>query len=748
MLLLFLSFCHQKIFFAVLNNFQRIPSTQQLKLSHSGGSEERPVWQLSSLTKVLQLESEQTPNPVTQRVKLIMSAGLVAVHALSRFQVDSSSSTSSPNFNSNSEFHSSSSVNNPSSSSPTADFFSPGFFENHFKNFLCTDHIFLVVVVSALAVRYVFFESKEHHTHESVVQQRRIIMKDVVRDIDSGRPSPENPTITVSHDSDTESAIIEQKLKNGGSTGRKGSRRFFIGDDSSSEASSASDEGIIETVDSEVQTIESALSHKLTLPKSSSSQMRPIEVLLSMINNEDRAKEVTDEEVLMLCQKKALQPYRLEAALNDPERGVHIRRLLLATLDPRGESLENLPYTSYDYSKVMGACCENVVGYVPIPVGVAGPLLLNGKEYHVPMATTEGCLVASTNRGCRAIKLGGGAAARVVDDFMTRAPCVSFPSAVRSAEVYVWLKDPDNFNILKEAFDSTSRFARLIKIEPQIAGHLLFIRLEAETGDAMGMNMLSKGAEIAMNRLKDVFPDMQIVALSGNTCTDKKPSANNWTKGRGKKVVAEATIPARVVEDVLKTDVPSILALNVNKNLIGSAIAGSIGGFNAHAANIVTAVYLATGQDPAQNVGSSNCITLVTTTGLDNKDLRISVTMPSMEVGTIGGGTILPAQSACLDLLGIRGSNAEFPSKNSKQLSQVICATVLAGELSILSALAAGHLVRSHMKHNRSTLSMNAVGSCPNFQSSRDHRQDSSSNMTNGGITSLKETWTQGSCKM
>lgn len=137
--------------------------------------------------------------------------------------------------------------------------------------------------------------------------------------------------------------------------------------------------------------------------------------------------------------------------------------------------------------------------------------------------------------------------------------------------------------------------------------------------------------------------------------------------------------------------------------MIGSAVAGSIGGFNAHAANVVTAIYIATGQDPAQNIGSSNCMTLMEPWGHHGDDLYISCTMPSIEIGTVGGGTVLPAQATCLDMLGVKGANADCPGENANQLARVVCGTVLAGELSLMSALTAGHLVKSHLRHNRST---------------------------------------------
>jgi hydroxymethylglutaryl-CoA reductase (NADPH) len=193
---------------------------------------------------------------------------------------------------------------------------------------------------------------------------------------------------------------------------------------------------------------------------------------------------------------------------------------------------------------------------------------------------------------------------------------------------------------------------------------------------------------------------MQIISLSGNFCTDKKPAAINWIDGRGKSVVSEAVIPGEVVEKTLKTTVAALVELNISKNLIGSAMAGSVGGFNAHAANILTAIYIATGQDPAQNVESSNCITLMKAVN-QGRDLHISCTMPSVEVGTIGGGTILPPQQSMLDMLGVRGPHPTEPGKNAQRLARIICASVMAGELSLCAALAAGHLVKAHMAHNR-----------------------------------------------
>ena len=193
---------------------------------------------------------------------------------------------------------------------------------------------------------------------------------------------------------------------------------------------------------------------------------------------------------------------------------------------------------------------------------------------------------------------------------MTRGPCIGFERLAQAHRAKAWLES-DGLRTMKDAFDSTSGFARLQHIQVAIAGSQLYLRLVMTTGDAMGMNMASKGTEKALCAMAQEFPDMSIVSLSGNFCADKKPAALNWIAGRGKSVTAEAVIPRDVVKSTLKTDVDALVELNVSKNLIGSAMAGSIGGFNAHASNIVSAMFLATGQDVAQNVESSNCITVM-----------------------------------------------------------------------------------------------------------------------------------------
>ena len=331
-----------------------------------------------------------------------------------------------------------------------------------------------------------------------------------------------------------------------------------------------------------------------------------------------RANELTDAEVIELALRQKIPGYALEKVLGDTTRAVKIRRAVISrgTLSSTTAGrLEGslLPYKNYDYNRVLGACCENVVGYLPLPLGLAGPLIVDGQQFYIPMATTEGVLVASTSRGCKAINSGGGATTILTGDGMTRGPCVSFPTLKQAGAAKLWLDSDQGQATIKKAFDSTSRFARLQTVKAALAGNLLYIRFRTTTGDAMGMNMISKGVEHALHIMSTQcgFEDMCTISVSGNYCTDKKPAAINWIEGRGKGVVAEAIIPADVVKSVLKCDVDDLVTLNINKNLIGSAMAGSVGGFNAHAANIVTAMFLATGQDPAQNVESSNCITIM-----------------------------------------------------------------------------------------------------------------------------------------
>uniref|UniRef100_A0A8D3CMU7 3-hydroxy-3-methylglutaryl coenzyme A reductase n=1 Tax=Scophthalmus maximus TaxID=52904 RepID=A0A8D3CMU7_SCOMX len=599
------------------------PACVSLVLELSRESREgRPIWQLSHFARVLAEEEDNKPNPVTQRVKIIMSLGLALVHAHTRLAAENQSQ-------------------NRTAEGPMAKRLESGSTTWPLKlTGMDMEQVITLSLALLLAVKYVFFEQTE--TESSLSLKSPIISSPPAQ-----KPWPAGDCCR----RDLPAQKL-QKLVNG------------------IPATKPTSPAVSET-------------------KLSPRDPRSLEECVAILSDPQRgARFLSDAEVMNLVTSRNILNYKLEAVLETPERGVAVRREMLSPKLPVPSALAHLPYKDYDYAKVIGTCCENVIGYMPVPVGVAGPLLLDEKQFYVPMATTEGCLVASTNRGCRALSLSGGCHSSILADGMTRGPVVRLPSACRAAEVKVWLETSDSFSLIKEVFDQTSRFARLEKLLVSLAGRSLYIRFQSQTGDAMGMNMLSK--------------TWRCFQSAGNYCTDKKSAAINWILGRGKSAVCEATVPAKVVREVLKSSTAALVDLNINKNLVGSAMAGSIGGFNAHAANIVAAIYIACGQDPAQTVGSSNCITQMEPAGPDGEDLYISCTMPSIELGTVGGGTNLPPQQACLQMLGVQGTSPNQPGENARQLARVVCASVLAGELSLMAALAAGHLVKSHMTHNRS----------------------------------------------
>uniref|UniRef100_A0A3Q3MMM3 3-hydroxy-3-methylglutaryl coenzyme A reductase n=1 Tax=Mastacembelus armatus TaxID=205130 RepID=A0A3Q3MMM3_9TELE len=655
------------------------PACVSLVLELSRESQEgHPIWQLSHFSRVME-EEDNKPNPVTQRVKMIMSLGLVMVHAHSRW------------------------IAEPLSINTIVDIPQVGIELEHVSprriepekplwHFYITrmitldiEHVICLSLALLLAIKYIFFEQAEM---DSTLSLKNFITM--------SPHAPRLPTKTCCRKEPlTPYPQIPPDSMAGLAPPKKAERDEVIRPLSALAAERQSKSVFVVGEEEENLKLENA-------QPSFPSKPRNLDQCVAILNNpEQGARFLSDAEVMLLVNTKHIPAYKLEAIMERPERGVAIRRQIISRNLPCPSALSSLPYTHYDYSKVMGTCCENVIGYIPVPVGVAGPLHLDGKQFQVPMATTEGCLVASTNRGCRAIALGGGASSRILADSMTRGPVVRLPSACQAAEVKAWLESTDGFQAIKQAFDYTSRFARLQKLLVGLAGRYLFIRFHSKTGDAMGMNMISKGTEQALSRLQQYFPELQVVAVSGNYCTDKKPAAINWLTGRGKSAVCEATIPAKVVREVLKTTTEALVEVNISKNLVGSAMAGSIGGFNAHAANVVAAIYIACGQDPAQSVGSSNCITLMEASGPAGEDLYISCTMPSIELGTVGGGTNLPPQQACLQMLGVQGASQDCPGENACQLAKIVCATVLAGELSLMAALAAGHLVKSHMTHNR-----------------------------------------------
>ena len=347
-------------------------------------------------------------------------------------------------------------------------------------------------------------------------------------------------------------------------------------------------------------------------------------------------------------------------------------------------SLEHVGKYSIDMEAAFKSNIENPIGTVQVPLGVAGPLRVNDEEYFVPLATSEGALVASVNRGCSAITSSGGCNAKILNDQMTRAPVIKVDSVDKALELKDWFRD--NFSELKSIAESTTSHGKLVKIDPVIVnGPYVYPRFVYTTGDSMGMNMVT----IATDKVLDYMVECtnaSVIALSGNVCVDKKPSQLNNILGRGKSVSADVLIPKDVVESKLKTTAEGVVEVNLAKNLMGSVSSGTMA-YNAHFANIVAALFLATGQDIAHTVEGS-----LGTTYAESRDgdLYFSVSLPDLPVATVGGGTRLETASEGLNLLGLKGSG------NVDTFACVVAGSVLAGELSLIGALSAGHLARAH----------------------------------------------------
>lgn len=360
-------------------------------------------------------------------------------------------------------------------------------------------------------------------------------------------------------------------------------------------------------------------------------------------------------------------------------------------------TLETVQRHDFDAEKASNSNIENLIGSVQIPLGIAGPLEITGEyssgEYYIPLATTEGTLVASANRGCSVVTDSGGAHVRILKNAMTRAPVFRAENIEHSHEIANWAED--NFSRLRNAAEETTDHGELLWVDSYIAGDNVYLRFGYDTKDAMGMNMAT-GATRAASEVVEDETNASLVSLSGNVCADKKPAAINTVEGRGKTVCADVTIERKIVENKLKTTPEAIFEVNKRKTLIGSTRAATIGA-NAHVANIVAAVFAATGQDLAQVVEASSAMT---TMSLKDEGLYVSVTIPALELGTVGGGTDLQTQDEVLSMLGVDGSG-DPPGRNASEFAEILAGATLAGELSLHAALASQHLSEAHMEFGR-----------------------------------------------
>jgi hydroxymethylglutaryl-CoA reductase (NADPH) len=334
-----------------------------------------------------------------------------------------------------------------------------------------------------------------------------------------------------------------------------------------------------------------------------------------------------------------------------------------------------------------------------IPMRNVGPIKIIGQELNtevsVPMATFETPLWPSTGRGARVSRLAGGINVVVIDEGMTRSVIVDAGQVDAAYALVVALKQREAD--IAAVIAKISRFAKLKDLHTQIVGSLVYIRLAIHSGDASGHNMVTAAAEAMLNWLLQEYSHLQYVSISGNFCTDKKVSAVNAILGRGKYVVAEITVSREICQTVLNTTPEKIVDLHIKKNLIGTMLAGGLRSANAHFANMLLAVYLATGQDAANIIEGSQGIVHAE---VRNQDLYFSVSLTNLIVGTVGNGKNLEFTKRNLAQLGCEPTDNYGSS--ARRLAIIIAATVLCGELSLLAAQTnPGELMRAHLTIER-----------------------------------------------
>src|SRR4051812_14990166 len=357
-----------------------------------------------------------------------------------------------------------------------------------------------------------------------------------------------------------------------------------------------------------------------------------------------------------------------------------------------GAALEHLSRYTFDPQTTRGNV-EQLVGAAQVPVGLAGPLLVNGEhasgEFYVPMATAEGTLVASYNRGMRLLHEAGGVTTTILDDRMQRAPAFIFPSGREARAFGEWLDE--HFDEVKAAAETTTRSGRLQDIEQYLASRIVFTRFNYTTGDAAGQNMTGKATQAACRWIAEHYPGIEQYFLESAFATDKKSSQVNMLRTRGKRVVAEATIPDALLRGVMRSSSDLLFRARQVANL-GGFMSG-VNNNGSHSANGITALFIATGQDAA-NVAESSAA-FVYTELRPNGDYYFSITIPALIVATYGGGTSLATQRDCLELLGCYGTD------KVRKFTEIVAATVLCGELSLGSAVVAEEWVEAHDLHGR-----------------------------------------------
>ncbi|MEM1135579.1 MAG: hydroxymethylglutaryl-CoA reductase [Bacteroidota bacterium] len=358
-----------------------------------------------------------------------------------------------------------------------------------------------------------------------------------------------------------------------------------------------------------------------------------------------------------------------------------------------GAKLEHTAQYSIDPHITQGNV-EHFTGVTQIPLGFAGPVIINGEhakgEFLIPLATSEGTLVASYNRGIKVMNLSGGATVTVVGDAMQRAPVFVFENARRCKEFVAWVND--NMDEIRDHAEATSSVAKLLYIDPYLSNKFAYLRFNYSTGDAAGQNMVGRATFAACSWILDHYKEgITNFYLESNFATDKKASQINIMRTRGKRVIAECTVKRDVLIQHMRVE-PEKLNYHSNIATIGAFLCGANNN-GAHSPNAITAMFIATGQDVANVAESSAGIFYSELT--PEGDLYLSLTIPSLIVATFGGGTGLPTQQECLKVLGCVGKN------KVNKLAEIVAAVALAGEISLGSAISSSDWVSSHEKYGR-----------------------------------------------
>jgi hydroxymethylglutaryl-CoA reductase (NADPH) len=357
-----------------------------------------------------------------------------------------------------------------------------------------------------------------------------------------------------------------------------------------------------------------------------------------------------------------------------------------------GQRLEHVTRYSFDPHRAKGNI-EHFTGVAQVPIGFAGPITINGEhaqgDFIIPLATTEGTLVASYNRGIKVLNLCGGVKATVIDDVMQRAPVFAFDDARGARDFVAWISE--NFAKIKEEAEATSSVAKLKYIDPFLANKFAYLRFNFNTGDAAGQNMVGRATFAACSWIIDHYPGIRRFYLESNFATDKKASQINIMRTRGKRVTAEAVVKRDILIQQLRVE-PEQLAYHHGVANVGAFLSGANNN-GLHAANAITAMFIATGQDVA-NVAEASAGIIYTELTPD-RDLYLSLTLPSLIVATYGGGTSLATQRECLEILGCFGKG------NVHKFAEIVAGVALAGELSLASAISSLDWVSSHETYGR-----------------------------------------------